>query len=78
MLLEWFDQDGTAPWLAMREADDKYVRTKDGSCLHFDTKNDPYEMSPTPCDAELAKRTAATVDALATCAGASCAEIEHR
>jgi arylsulfatase A-like enzyme len=78
MLLEWFDQDSTSPWLAVREANDKYVRTKDGTCLHFDMRSDPYEMSPKPCDADEAQRTAATVTALAKCAGASCSDVEHR
>jgi len=78
VLLEWFDQDGTSPWLAVREANDKFVRLKDGACLHFDLRNDPYEMSPAPCDAEQAKRTSATVDLLAKCSGAACAEVEFR
>lgn len=78
MLLEWFDQDGTSPWLAVREVNDKYVRTKDGACLHFDMKSDPYEMSPAPCDEQQAKRTAETVKVLSTCSGSACADAEHR
>jgi arylsulfatase A-like enzyme len=72
VLLEWFDQDLTSPWLAVREQDDKYVRAKDGECLHFDVKNDPYEMNPTTCDAETSKRVTELVGRLASCSGSSC------
>lgn len=78
MLLEWFDTDGSAAWLGIREEKDKYVRAKDGSCQHFDVANDPYEMNPTPCAPETAKRVAATVERLATCAGSACMEVEFR
>lgn len=72
MLLEWFDPDGTSPWLAVRETSDKYVRMKSGECLHFDLQGDPYEMSPAPCDEATGARTAALVDRLKACAGEAC------
>jgi arylsulfatase A-like enzyme len=76
VLLEWFDQDGSSPWLALRGRDEKIVRAADGSCKRFALDADPYEMQPQECDPETAARAAAQIERLATCAGRACVAAE--
>jgi len=75
-LLEWWDPDGSSPWLGLRTAKQKFVRYADGTCKSFQLDADPYEMQSGPCDDAFAKQSASFIDRLVACSGASCVAAE--